>query len=342
MHAAGDLRIDEVDLRRPDPDEAVVRVTYGGICGSDLHYWRDGAVGSAVLRAPMVLGHEVVGTVIESAADLSGPPVGASVAVHPATPGADIDPPGRENLSRGGTYLGSAMDFPHTDGGFVHHLVVPTRMLRVVPAGLDHRRAVLAEPAAVAWHAVRQAGDVRGRSVAVVGGGPIGALSAAVARRDGASAVRVLDLFSRPVEAARELGADGVLVSDEQSVAQIEADVVIESSGSPAGLALAIRIARRAGRVIMVGLLPAGDQPVPIAAATRKELQLVGSFRFTEEMDEVVQALADGSLDVTGVVTHVVDASDAVSAFETASDARRSGKVLLSFGPTIPEDSDRR
>ena len=127
VHAAGDLRIDEVPISRPQAHEAVIRVAYGGICGSDLHYWMHGAAGDSILRAPMILGHEASGTVARAADDGSGPEAGTPVAVHPATPGGDGTtryPPDRPNLSPTGTYLGSAGRFPHTQGVFVR---VPPR-----------------------------------------------------------------------------------------------------------------------------------------------------------------------------------------------------------------------
>ena len=335
VHAAGDLRVEPVPLRDPAPGEAVVEVAYGGICGSDLHYWTHGAAGESVLRAPMVLGHEVVGTVLQQAADSSGPPAGTRVAVHPATPAGDGRtryPADRPNLSPGCTYLGSAARFPHHDGAFVRHATLPSRMLRPLPEGLGLRDAALAEPAAVAWHAVARAGTVAGRSALVVGAGPIGALAVAVLARAGASEITVVDVHELPRTIARRLGATRTLAADQtDEIAAVQADVVVEASGSHLGLGSAIRGARRGGRVVMVGLLPAGDQPVPVSLAITRELELVGSFRFNDEIDAVLAALADGSLDVAPVVTHELDAADALAAFETARDAATSSKVLLRF-----------
>ena len=134
-----------------------MEIAYGGICGSDLHYWTHGAAGESILRAPMVLGHEVVGTVVAAAADGTGPAVGTRVAVHPASPAGDgvtRYPADRPNLSPGCTYLGSAARFPHTDGAFVRYATLPSRMLRELPDNLDLRTAAAIEPASVAWHAV--------------------------------------------------------------------------------------------------------------------------------------------------------------------------------------------
>ena len=336
VHATDDLRVDDLPLRSPEADEAVVEIAYGGICGSDLHYWTHGAAGESILRAPMVLGHEVVGTVVSAAADGTGPAAGTRVAVHPASPaddGVTRYPTDRPNLSPGCTYLGSAARFPHTDGAFVRYATLPARMLRALPDGLDLRTAAAIEPAAVAWHAVARAGDVQGKTVLVIGSGPIGALIVAVLRHAGATEIVAVDLHDHPLAVARELGATRTLIAtDVEAIAAVQADVALDSSGSSRGLASAIRGTARGGRVIMVGLLPTGDQPVPMSLAITRELELVGSFRFNDEIDAVIAALADGSLVIGPVLTHEYPVARALEAFTVAKDASRSSKVLLRFG----------
>lgn len=334
-HAAGDLRIDDLPLRTPGPNQAVVEISYGGICGSDLHYWTHGAAGESILKAPMVLGHEVVGTVAAAAADGTGPSVGTRVAVHPATPAGDgvtRYPADRPNLSPGCTYLGSAARFPHTDGAFVKYATLPSRMLRPLPDGVDLRTAAVIEPASVAWHAVSRAGEVAGRTALVIGAGPIGALIIAVLKRAGAAEIVAVDLHDHALEVAEALGATRTLKATEaDAIAAVQADVAIDSSGNHRGLASAIRGTARGGRVVMVGLLPTGDQPVPMSLAITRELELVGAFRFNDEIDEVIAALADGSLEVDPVITHEYPLDHALEAFELAKDASRSSKVLLRF-----------
>jgi L-iditol 2-dehydrogenase/L-idonate 5-dehydrogenase len=334
-HGKDDLRIEDVALQQPAPGEAVVEIAYGGICGSDLHYWLHGAAGESRLLEPMVLGHEVVGVVARAAADGTGPAAGTPVAVHPATPGpgAARYPADRPNLSPGCTYLGSAARHPHTDGAFLRYANLPGRMLRTLPAELSLRRAAIVEPASVAWHAVSRAGDVRGKRALVVGAGPIGTLAVAVLKRAGAAHITAVDMFDKPLEIAAAVGADAVHKGDDAAaIAAVEADVVIESSGNRFGLASAINGAVRGGRVVMVGLLPSGPQPVPVSLAITRELELVGSFRFNGEIDEVIAALADGSLHTDPVVTHEFPVSQALAAFAVARDAAVSGKVLLDFG----------
>ncbi|GAA5225944.1 L-idonate 5-dehydrogenase [Paeniglutamicibacter antarcticus] len=333
-HAAGDLRVETIEVPMPATEQAQVAIAYGGICGSDLHYFSHGAAGESILKAPMVLGHEIVGTITVAAADGTGPPVGAKVAVHPGTPGGTGAryPLERPNLSPGCTYLGSAARFPHTEGAFATRVNLPARMLRELPAGLSLRDAALAEPAAVAWHAVSRAGEVAGKRVLVIGAGPIGALAVAVLKRAGAAEIIAVDMFDKPLRIAAAAGATATLKADDtESIAAVQADVVIEASGNHRGLASAVRGAMRAGRIVMVGLLPSGEQPALISLAITRELELIGSFRFNDEIDQVLGALADGSLDLGGIVTHEFDVHDALEAFTTARDSATSGKVLLRF-----------
>lgn len=318
-HAAGDLRVEEVPEPAAGEDHAVVAVAYGGICGSDLHYWTHGAAGESILREPMVLGHEMSGTVLVAAADGSGPAAGTPVTAHPATHDS---------------YLGSAALLPHTPGVFVRRVALPARMLRPVPASVDLRTAALSEPAAVAWHGVARAGDLRGALVLVVGCGPIGALAVAAARAHGAAEVVATDLHGLPRRIAGELGATRTVAAEEvDELAALGADVTLECSGSRPGLATAIRATRRGGRVVMVGLQPAGEQPTLLASAITRELELVGSFRFRDEIDEVLSALGAG-LRLEPAITHEVavrDTASALEAFALARDASVSGKVLLRF-----------
>jgi L-idonate 5-dehydrogenase len=315
----GDLVVRTSAIRDPAADESVIRVRYGGICGSDLHYWRHGAAGESILREALRLGHEVVGVITEQAADGSGFAEGTVVTVHPATPDS---------------YLGSAALLPHTQGAFADTVVLPSAMLRRVPESVDAVSAALAEPAAVALHAVRQAGDIRGARTMVVGCGPIGLLVIAAALRAGASEVIAVDRAARPLDIARGLGATGVANPADLSGNAVPEPVEItwECSGTAPGLATSIAHTRRRGRVVLVGLLPPGPQPVHVSLAIARELSLVGSFRFTDEMDEVLQALGDGSLRIGSVVSHILPVDLAAEAFDIAADSSISSKVLLDFG----------
>ncbi|MCO7197363.1 alcohol dehydrogenase catalytic domain-containing protein, partial [Pseudonocardia sp. McavD-2-B] len=157
VHGPGDLRVDE----RPDPapaaGEVLVAMEWGGICGSDISYWRHGASGTATLRHPLVLGHEVAGRVAALGPGVEGPEPGTPVTVHPATLVGDRELPcriaGRTNLHPRVRYFGSAAFDPHTDGGFSQLRCVPADQVRTLPDGVGTAHGALAEPLAVALHA---------------------------------------------------------------------------------------------------------------------------------------------------------------------------------------------
>ncbi|SEG87905.1 L-idonate 5-dehydrogenase [Nonomuraea solani] len=332
----GDMAVETRQAGSPSSGEAVVQVVYGGICGSDLHYWRDGRVGESVLRSPMVLGHEVVGVVAEQAADGSGPPVGARVAVHPARVCGHCAYclRGEQNLCADLRYLGSAARTPHTDGGFAERLVVPAHRLVPIPEGLDLRTAALAEPASIALHGlrrVRQIGRrVEGADVLVVGAGPIGLLSTALARIAGAATVTATDLFDEPLRLALEVGATHVVRADGDMPAT---DIAIESSGSAAGTATALTALRHGGTLVSVGHLPPDGVTAPLHLAVTRELTLAGSSRFYHEMPEALSIMNDEPGRFSPIITSVFGLDAASSAFRQVADARGSSKVLLSFAP---------
>ncbi|MFI6935075.1 L-idonate 5-dehydrogenase [Streptomyces sp. NPDC050287] len=335
IHGQGDLRVEELPVPSPGPGQALVSVRYGGVCGSDLHYWRHGGVGDFRLKEPMLLGHEVVGTVVSYGDGASGPVTGTAVAVHPATP-CGVCPEcveGRRNVCRDTRYLGSAARFPHVQGGFAAHVVVPAEQLRPLPAGLEPRRAALAEPLSVALHAVRRAGDVTGKHVLVTGAGPIGCLVVAAAKAAGAAHVTVTDLLPAALRYASAAGADTVVRADDPSDPgwPSEVDAAVEASGVAAGLDTCLRLVRRGGVVVQLGMLPSGQSPFAGNLVVSREIELRGAFRFDGEFDDALELLAaEPAFDA--LVSAVIPVGEAESAFALAADRSRSCKVLLDFG----------
>ena len=336
VHGTGDLRVDTRPDPVPGPGEVVLAVEWGGICGSDISYYRHGQTGTAVLREPMVLGHEVAGRVLELGAEVRGVEVGAPVTVHPATLVGDGVLPvrlaGRTNLYPTVRYLGSAALTPHTDGGFSERLLVRADQLRPLPPGVDTRRGALAEPLGVALHAVARAGQVRGRDVLVNGAGPIGALVVAAARHAGARTVVAADVSPAALAVARALGADEVRdVTTEELPADVE--LVFEASGAPPALGSVLHAVARGGTLVQVGNLPGTPAPAALGDLVSREITWIGSYRFVDEISDAVRAMAEG-LDVTPVVTHTFPLDQAAEAMSVAADrSTGSSKVLLALAP---------
>ncbi|MBP2326674.1 L-idonate 5-dehydrogenase [Kibdelosporangium banguiense] len=330
VHGPGDVRIDERPEPVPAAGEVLLAVEWGGICGSDLSYWKYGASGTALLKHPLVLGHEVAGRIV------TGPDAGRAATVHPAT----IESPdalperisGRTNLHTRIRYFGSAAFDPHTDGAFSEYKVVRTDQIRLLPDGVSTKHGALAEPLAVALHAVNRAGSVRGRDVLVNGAGPIGALVVAAAKYQGARAVIAADVSPARLKIAQAMGADEVRDIAAGEALPDDVEVVFEASGVTAALGAVLRATARGGTLVQVGNLPGVPSPAVLGDLVTREITWTGSYRFVEEIADALTAMRDG-LDVDPLITHIFGIGQVAEALATAADpASASSKVMLRLG----------
>ncbi|HEY8721254.1 zinc-binding dehydrogenase [Pengzhenrongella sp.] len=334
IHDKLDIRAQEVPTPEPGPGQVRLRMAFAGICGSDLHYYFEGANGAFVVREPLVPGHEISGTVD---LDPSGAyPPGTPVTVHPATFG-DSEPglEDHRHLWPNGAYLGSASTWPHTQGGMSEFLVVAADMVRVLPGTLSLRRAALAEPLAVGLHAITIAGGVEGKRVLVSGSGPIGLLAAAAALAKGAAEVVCTDVLPGPLHRAKLVGAHRTVQVGTEQLPESYFDVALECSGAAPAINAAILAVRKAGILVQVGMLATGTHPIALAPLISKEIQLRGCFRFDDEIDDAVRIL-DATPSIEHVITHEVPAASAAEAFASAKDSEGSGKVLVNLWHAEP------
>ncbi|MFJ4038108.1 zinc-binding dehydrogenase [Microbacterium sp. NPDC090007] len=328
IESARTAAVREIAVPEPGEGQVRLRVAYVGICGSDLHYFYDGANGAFVVREPLVPGHEMSGTVdLDPSGALAA---GTPVTVHPArfgTPREGIED--APHLWPGGSYLGSASTWPHTQGAASEFLVVEADMVRVLPADLPVRRAVLAEPLAVALHALGKAGPVEGLDVLVTGSGPIGLMAVAAAVAAGAR-VTATDVLAGPLERAAALGASTTIDVSADAIEENAYAVVLECSGVPVSISTALRAVRAGGTVVQVGMLPDEPRPVNLAPFIAKEVRYLGAFRFRDEIDEAVELLARTPA-IEAALTHEFAVSDAAEAFAVARDSQQSGKVVFAL-----------
>ncbi|WP_022909012.1 L-idonate 5-dehydrogenase [Aestuariimicrobium kwangyangense] len=329
---AGDLRVERLPIPEPDEHQVRLRISHVGICGSDLHYWYDGANGDFVVREPLVPGHELSGRVDLDPSGTLRP--GTPVTVHPARFG--VSQPGlgsSPHLWPGGSYLGSAATWPHTQGAMAEFVVVDRTMVRVLPDSLPLDRAALAEPLAVALHALSQAGPVARARTLVVGAGPIGLLQVAALRAGGAATVAASDVARGPLARAQEVGADSAYWVGAAGGEELPEgfEVVFECSGTASGVNSAWRAVRRGGTVVQVGMVPAGPQSLELSRLISKEVTVRTNFRFIDEIDDAI-VLLDGRPEIAAVVTHCFGLGQVAQAFEVARDSEASGKVLVRLG----------
>jgi L-idonate 5-dehydrogenase len=339
IHAPHDLRFDDWDAEAPGAGQVQVRIGAGGICGSDLHYYHQGGFGTVRIQHPMVLGHEIAGTVAALGTGVSGLAVGDRVAVNPSAPCGHCKYclEGMANHCLDMRFYGSAMRSPHVHGGFREMLTCRADQAVRLPAGTDLNEAAFAEPLSVCLHAGRQAGPLLGKRVLVSGCGPIGALSVLVARHGGARQVVVTDLLDEPLVLALKIGADEAInmAATPDGLAKFGADkgtfdVVFEASGAGPALTAAIGAARPRATIVQLGIGGA-ETAIPLNTVVSKELTLRGTFRFHEEFAWAVDFIATRQIDVRPLLSAVMPAADARAAFDLASDRKRAMKVQLSF-----------
>jgi len=340
-HGAKDLRIEAVEERPLAPDEVRVAVAYGGICGSDLHYYHRGAVGDFALREPMTLGHEISGTIIEVGSAVSGLAPGTKAALDPSRPclSCSYCRSGRSNLCENMVFLGSAGRYPHVQGGFSQHLVLRQDQVVPVPPETDLLRLSVAEPLSVGLHAVVRAGALLGKRVLVSGSGPIGLLTARCASLAGARSVISTDIEDAPLAvAASHMGATAIVnvAKDPDGLATLAAqqgefDVAFEASGSPAALQSLFPVMRRGGRIVQVGMMPPGTTPIPLNLLQAREIELVGAFRAHDEFRLAVDLIVRGVIDVAPILSGTYPLADAATALERAGDRAQVVKLHLAL-----------
>lgn len=338
IHAPKDLRIDTVPEAALAPNEVRVRIGAGGICGSDLHYYHHGGFGTVRVKEPMTLGHEISGTIAALGSEVGQLRIGQRVAVNPsrACGKCAYCHAGVHNQCLDMRFMGSAMRFPHMQGGFAESLTVDARQAVPIPDDLSLAEAAMAEPLAVSLHAARQAGSLFGKRVLITGCGPIGALAVLVAKNAGAAELVVTDIATQPLEMAKRLGATLVVNAAKEPEAlkpyaadKGQFDVLIEATGNETAIRSALELVRPGGTVVQLGL--GGDVTLPMNLIVAKELNLKGTFRFDTEFELAVQLMARKVIDVRPVISAQIPFTDAIAAFELATDRNRAMKVQLVF-----------
>jgi len=336
IHAPHDLRIEEAEVPALGPHSVKLRIGAGGICGSDLHYFQHGGFGTVRIKQPMILGHEVAGTVIELGSAVTRIKLGDRAAINPNQPcGACAQClAGHANLCLDVRFYGSAMRFPHVQGAFREILVAEERQIFTIPDHVSLGQAAFAEPLAVCLHAVTRASSVAGKRVLVTGVGPIGALTILAARCFGAREIVATDVAALPLKTAGIVGADRVIDATGDGLAEYGVnkgtfDVLLECSGNARALAAGLDVVRPGGTIVQLGL--GGDVGLAINTIVTKELELRGSFRFHEEFGWAVDYISRGLIDVRPLLTETIPLVEAQRAFDLASDKSQAMKVQLSF-----------
>jgi (R,R)-butanediol dehydrogenase / meso-butanediol dehydrogenase / diacetyl reductase len=344
-HGRRDVRLDEVPVPSPKSDQVLIEVEWCGICGTDLEEYADGPVTIPEVahpltdrRAPITLGHEIVGRIAKPARDGSGPPKGTRV-IPDVVLGCGECWWCRRHKE--GLCARHAVVGLHADGGLAEYVASKAATCVPVPNGLDADVAALSEPTSVAVRALRKVPCPIGSSVLVVGAGTIGLLVTQVARSSGAGTIVAADTKPRRRDLALALGAD--CVSDPDGLEKllfevtggIGPDVVIECSGVPGLARRAIQLTRRGGTAVLVGI-HSREEPFDLLDTVLGEKRIVGSAAhlWDEDVATAVDLLARGRIDGRPMLTTRLPLERVVEGIgileDPASDAL---KVLINPGP---------
>jgi L-iditol 2-dehydrogenase len=327
LFGPGDLRLTEEAAPVPGPGEELVRVTAVGICGSDLHWYRESGIGSDTLKRPIVLGHEGAGTIE------SGPDHGRRVAIDPAIPcdACDQCAAGHAHFCRALRFAGDGT----TDGMLREFMAWPRRSLVAIPDTLSDADVAMLEPLGVALHAVRLGGIKPGARVGVFGSGPIGQFLVRLARASGATEIIATDRLPHRLEAAREAGATATALVNGAERAELLAttgghgvDVAFEAAGDDDAVETSMRLAAPGGTVVIVGIPAVDRMDFTASTARRKGLTIKLSRRMNRVYPDAIRLVETGLIDVRSVVTTSHPLVEFSAAFAAAS--RREGlKVVV-------------
>jgi len=311
LHGPRDLRVESTPAPAPDPGEILVRVTLAGLCGTDHGIW----TGRRAVRYPRVMGHELVGRVVET---------GERVVIEPnfSCGHCALCAEGNRNLCLARTAVGIDVD-----GGFAELVRVPARCCWAAPANVPDEDLMLTEPLAVVVRAVNRGAPAAGETAAVLGAGTLGLLALQVLRARGAR-VLVVSRTRRRLDLARQLGAaetralaDEPLDAAARSFSGREGvDLVVETAGTAGAVTQALELVRPGGRVVLTGL-PHEPTPVRFFDVVRREVTLLGSMIYRGEFTEALRLVADGAVQTRPLVTHRFELDAIREGFTAHTDA---------------------
>ncbi len=331
LHGVRDIRVEEAPRPERAEDEVLLRVRAIGVCGSDLHYYLEGGIGTDKPTEPFTLGHEFAGEVVEGG-DL---PPGTLVAVDPARPCGHCEwcHEGYPNLCPNVQFNG----VPPYQGAMAEFITARPEELIELPKGFDAATAALLEPLGVAIHAVDLARLRPMTSVTVLGAGPIGLLIMQVARWSGAGQLIVVEPLAYRRDLALKLGADVAVATWEDAKPLTDGrgtDVVFEATTSPEGPRHATEAVRIGGKVILVGI-PEGDQfTLGAGVVRRKGLTIKMSRRMGHVYPRAIEMVQRGQVDLQAMMSHRFSLEDTPTAFETHAEYRDGvmKSVIFPFG----------
>ncbi len=322
MEGIGKMGYIERPIPEVKPDEVLVKIEYVGICGSDMHYYENGAIGAYKVEPPFVLGHEPGGTVVEVGSNVKHLKVGDRVALEPGkTCGkCEFCRTGRYNLCPDVIFFAT----PPVDGVFQEYVAHEAALCFKLPDNVSTLEGALIEPLAVGFHAANQGNAHAGQTAVVMGAGCIGLVSMMALKAEGVSRVYVVDVMQKRLDKAMELGADGVINAME--VDTVEAlmkltdgagcDLAIETAGTEITTRQCVHAVKKGATIVCVGYSKTGEVMLPMSLALDKEIRFETVFRYRHIYPMAIDAVASGKVNLKGIVTDIFEFDDVQNAMD--------------------------
>ena len=328
LHGIRDLRLENLPRPVPGPGEVLLRVAAVGVCGSDVHYYLEGRIGSQVVTDPIIMGHEFSAWIAELGPDAERLDVGQLVTVDPGISCGKCEPcrQGHPNLCPNVRFCGT----PPVDGVFAQYTLMPVENCYPLPEGFGPIEGAMLEPLGIAIHSVDLAHLQAGQTVAVLGAGPVGLLTAAVARAAGAAEIYMTEPLAHRRQFAVEYIADAAFDPQTTDVAtEIKrltggrgVDVAFEAAGAPDTPQQAAAVACIGGKVIVIGI-PADDTMNMNAFTVRhKGLTIKLVRRMKHTYPRAIRLVQSGMVDVKPLATHLFPLERIAEAFELVAGYR--------------------
>lgn len=312
----------EIPVPEIKDNEVLVKIEAVGICGSDVHYYQHGKIGDFIVEGDLILGHESAGEVVAVGKNVKTLKVGDKVALEPGKTC------GKCEFCKSGLYnLCPDVEFfatPPYDGVLANYVAHPEDMCFKLPDNVSTVEGALVEPLSVGLHATGQGGVKLGDTVVIFGVGCIGLCTILSSKARGASTIIAVDLLEKRLEKAKELGATHVInagkVNAIEEIMRLTdgkgANVVLETAGNVITVKQTVDVVKRGGTIVMVGMAPQDIIDFNFARLMNKEAQIKTVFRYRNLYPVAINAIASGSIDVKGIVSHEFDFKDTKEAFD--------------------------
>jgi L-iditol 2-dehydrogenase len=297
----GVIQMRELEVPIPDPDQVLVRVEAVGVCGSDVHFYAHGNIGTMIMSEPFVLGHELSGVITAVGHDVASSRVGQRVAIEPQRTCRSCKQckAGRYNLCPNIIFYA----VPHVNGAFTQYVTIQDDFAFELPDNISFEAGALLEPLSVAIWSCQRAAITVGSRVLIAGAGPIGVILAQTARAFGASEVIITDTVKSRREFALKFGATRAIDPTKESLSGLDVDAFIDATGVGGAVYDGIKAVGPAGRAILVGM---GDDDIllPVDYIQSHEIWVSGIFRYTNTWPTAIELVSAGKVDLDSLVTH--------------------------------------